>query len=156
MGRKIIGSRACWRRNHHAIADQFFEPRFAVHIDAQLGCLMGLAKKADFVHGKGSKFLAIGIYGGHSKRMKLVSGGLGYTLRQIIDTIIIHEKADRATIHAIDAFAGIHRFVQHLQHKSVTTQNDDHVSLFEGGIAILLDESVSRILRFIGGRGYET
>jgi hypothetical protein len=57
-------------------------------------------------------------------------------LAQIGFRKIIHQKTNRATVHAVDGNTGGYHFMHGLQHMAIATQGHDHVGFCDVGIAI--------------------
>src|SRR5262249_36769366 len=63
---------------------------------------------------------------------------------------LVHQKADRAAMHAVDRLARGHELVQGLQHEAVAAERDDDVGARRIGIAVAADQRGTRLL----GLGY--
>ena len=57
-------------------------------------------------------------------------------LGQIFFIVIIHQKANRTPVHAIDRQFGHHEAVHGLQHQTIAAQGHHHVSAFKWRVAI--------------------
>ena len=109
--------------------------------------LRGLAEQRDFVDGVVLAALAGLVLGAHQQRMDDSDLRGGEPLVQPLGGVIVHEEADRAAMHAVDRLAGGHELVQGLQHQTVATERDDHISRFRIAIAVELLEPVIRVAR---------
>ncbi|MNL25598.1 hypothetical protein D3C87_1470840 [compost metagenome] len=111
---------------------------------------MRLPEQADLVHGKCRKFIAVGIRRRHAQRMKIIAGRHRNTLDQAVYPVVVHQKADRSPVHAIDPLAGIHRFVENLQHEAIAAERHDHFRLVEGRVAVSAFQLLQRPLGLLG------
>ena len=69
--------------------------------------------------------------------------------RQTVFGIIVHEKADRSAVHAIDRLRRLHGHVQGLQHQAVAAERHDDVGLVERAVAIEGRELLQRLVGFL-------
>ncbi len=147
MRRKIIGGRAGGGRHQNAVGDEFGQPLLAIDRNAQLGDLRGLAQQRHFVDGVGDQFVAMDIDGGHQQRMDDRGLGLGDAIAQAALAIFVHEKADRAAVHAVDRLARPHEAMQRAQHQPVAPQRHEAVGVLRRNVAIFGGEAKARLLR---------
>src|SRR5215813_6950431 len=68
-------------------------------------------------------------------------------LMQIPFAILVHEKTDRAAMHAVDRLAGIHEPLQGRQHEPVAAERDYDVGGLGPDVAVALDQAPPRPLR---------
>ena len=146
MRGEIIGGRAGRRRDQHAVGDQFRHRLGAVDEDAQLGDLRGLAQQRHVVDGVRAEFAAAAVDGLHQQRMNDRALGGGDSLAEAALAIGVHQKADRAAVHAVDRLAVAQKSMQRAQHQAVAAERDDAVRLLRGDGAIFGDQPFARLL----------
>ena len=66
---------------------------------------------------------------------------------QVAFAILVHEKTDRAAMHAVDRLAAIHEPLQGREHQPVAAQRDDDVRRLRPRVAVALDQATPRPLR---------
>ena len=71
-------------------------------------------------------------------------------LRQALLAEFVHQEADRATVHAVDALARAHRLAQCLQQKTVAAERHDHVGLGDAVLAVDGGQPRRRLAGIIG------
>ena len=76
------------------------------------------------------------VSGFHFQRTDRLGDGRGNASWQAFLTVLVHEKAYRATVHAVDLFARAHRFAQRLQQETIASQRDDHVGFRDLGLSV--------------------
>jgi hypothetical protein len=76
------------------------------------------------------------ILGGHFERADDVLHRGRDPSRQVFVRVIVHQEADRPTVHAINRPAAVHLLVQRLQHEAVAAQRHDDVGLLWTRVAI--------------------
>src|SRR4051794_25236531 len=62
--------------------------------------------------------------------------GSGEALVQILLAVVVHEEADRATVHPIDRHAVVHETMQRLQHMPIAAERHDGVGLGRIAVAV--------------------
>jgi hypothetical protein len=95
------------------------------------------------------------VRGGHAERVEFRRLGLGQAFHQAVFLVMVHQKADRALVHAVDGNAALHIAVQGLQHEPVAAQGDDDVGLVGRHMVVTGGETFSRFLRLFLARGDE-
>ena len=156
MRRQIIGGAAGWRCQQCAIANQFFHAGFAINGNLQLGGLRRHPQKRHLINRQCAMAVAVGVFGGHFKRMQQGHFGIGNALGQSVFGKFIHQKPDRAVMHAEDRFPLIHKSMQAGQHQPIAAQRDNDISIFN---AHTLIARMQRVTRRLGGRvgaGYKS
>src|SRR5262249_60755058 len=81
--------------------------------------------------------------------------GLASRLSQLIRMKLVHEKPDRAVVHAVDRLARLHEPVQGLQHEPVAAERDDDVGVFGRRVAVAGGEPFERVTRLLDRAGDE-
>ncbi len=71
--------------------------------------------------------------------------GGGQPLGQVLLAVVVHQKADRAAVHAVDRNAVVHEPVQRLQHVPVAAQRDDGVGVGGIDLAIARNETLASL-----------
>ncbi len=79
---------------------------------------------------------AIAVDGTHGEGVDDGFFGGSEALLETILAIFVHQEADRAAVHAVDRFAGLHELVQGREHEAVAAKRDDHVSVPRRNVAI--------------------
>jgi hypothetical protein len=69
-------------------------------------------------------------------------------LEQAIGIIVVHEKADRTAVHAIDGMAAGEDAVQGLQHQAVAAKRHHRIGIGERVVTIAVDKLA------LGGSGF--
>ena len=87
--------------------------------------------------------------------MDHVHFGARQPLRQLFLTIFVHEKADRAAVHAVNGDMRAHEVMQRLQHEAVAAERDDDIGVFGRRIAITRRKPGARLLGLGGVAGDE-
>ena len=149
MRRQIIGGAAGRRGQQGTIAYQFFHASFAVNGDLQLGRLRFHTQQRHFVNRQRFMGFTIGVYGGHFQRVKRRHFGFGDAFGQTFFVKFIHQKADRAVMHAEDRFSLIHKTMQAGEHQPIAAQRDDNIGILSRHAIIARAQCVAR--RFGGG-----
>jgi len=117
--------------------------------------LLGLAQQRDFVERERGDFRAGLVDRFGDQRMQRRFLRARQALRQIVDVMMIHQKAYRAELHAVDRQSARDMAMQRAQHETVATERDDDVRLVERRIAVTRFQRRQRGLRFIGLCGNE-
>jgi hypothetical protein len=99
--------------------------------------------------------LAADIDCAHGERMDHALLGCGQALRKGVFAVFIHHEADRAAVHSIDRLAGLHEFVQGLEHQAIAAERHDNVGVSRGRIAITARQCVACCIGFRYGAGDE-
>src|SRR6516225_10030464 len=68
-------------------------------------------------------------------------------LMQVAFVVFVHEKTDRAAMHAVDRLAGIHEPLQGRQHEAVAAERDHHIRGLGAGVAVTQDQAGPRGVR---------
>ena len=78
------------------------------------------------------------VFGGrfHFQRADRLGDGRSNASWQAVLTVFVHQKAYRATVHAVDLFAGAHCFAQRLQQETIASQRDDHVGFGDRALSV--------------------
>ncbi|SOO32573.1 hypothetical protein XAP6164_990009 [Xanthomonas phaseoli pv. phaseoli] len=154
--RGIVVRRAAGRRgHHHAIADQLGDAGLAVEIHAQMRGLPGLPQQRDLVVGqRAGTGTGFGLHL-HLQRPQIRRFGALQALEQVVlvVAVLVHQKADRAQLHAEHRLVGGAMAVQRLQHEPVAAQRTDDVGAVQGMVAIALRKARARGHRRLGGAG---
>ena len=64
---------------------------------------------------------------------------------------LVHQKTDRAAVHAVNRHVGSHEAVQRLQHEAIAAQRDDDARFLRLDPAIALGKTFQCLLRFGSG-----
>src|SRR6516225_12034872 len=67
--------------------------------------------------------------------------------QEVAITIFVHEKTNRAAMHAVDRLAGIHEPLQGRQHEAIAAERDYDVRGLGPDVAVALDQAPPRPLR---------
>ena len=70
---------------------------------------------------------------------------------EVVLTVLVHQEADGAAVHAVDRYAGQHEAVQRLQHQPVAAERHDHVGFFGGDAVVAPHQRIRRTARIGGG-----
>ena len=76
-------------------------------------------------------------------------------LRQALLAEFVHQEADGAAVHAVDAFARAHRLAQRLQQEAVAAERHDDVGLGDAVLAVDRREPRRRAAGVVGVGGDE-
>jgi hypothetical protein len=68
--------------------------------------------------------------------------------------VLIHQEADRSTVHPVDHLALVHIILQRLQHKAVATQRNNYIGVPGSGLAVNPGQIMYRLVgvRRAGGK----
>ena len=155
MGGKIISGAAGRCRHEYAITDQLIHPHPPVNRDFQLGRLRRLAQQRNLVNSQRLMGLTGTVARGHQQWIQHRHIRLVQPVKQIRLAITVHQKADRAMIHAENRCAGMHIGVHGLKHHAITAKRDNHIGLFRRDAAISRRQRLLRCLRFGIATGHE-
>jgi hypothetical protein len=108
----------------------------AVDRDRQLRRLVRLAEQRHFIDGQRCRDLSRIVDRFHCQRPDRLGDRGADAFAQAVLGIFVHQEADRAAVHAVDALAGVHGVAQRLQHEPVAAKRDDHRGLGDVGLAI--------------------
>src|SRR6185436_12808273 len=80
----------------------------------------------------------------HDERMDDGALGVGNSFLKVTIGEFIHEKADRAAVHAVDRFAAVPEAMKRLQHQTVAAERNHDLGLFRGHVAVTRGECALR------------
>jgi len=98
---------------------ELFQAHLPIDRNFELGRLVRLAEQGHLVDRVGFVGLTGGVHRAHAERVDDGLARVPQAFRQTLSCEVVHQEADRAAMHAVDRFAGVHERVQRLQHEAV-------------------------------------
>ena len=78
--------------------------------------------------------------GVHPQGVQFCRLGARQAAGQVILAVVIHQKADRAAVHAVDRHVEGYHLVDGFQHEPVAAERDDNSSLRQRAVAVACDQ----------------
>ena len=125
----------------------------AVDRDADLGGLGRLAEQRDLVDGERLSRTAVRGLRHHLERPDGVGDRGVDALAEPVLAIFVHQEADGALVHSVDAPSRTHIGMHGLQHEAVAAKRDDDFGILDPRLAVKGRQALARLTRIgrVGG-----
>ena len=125
--------------------------------NADFGGLPALPEQRHFIDRKKLEILALNVTREHAQGVENMVARIGNTFGQARGRVAVHQKADRAAIHAVKRYIPGHILMHDLEHETVPAEHDNDIGatgLFRSASPGDVDDIVAPRDFIIGGACY--